>query len=248
MIKIITNCPTCDATLVRINSQIFCQNKSCDAQIFKKLTHFAKVMKIKGLGEKTLEKLPVESIEDIYTLPVETLIILLGDKVGLKLFTEIQHSRQADLATILESFSIPLLGNTAAVKICEIVDHIDDISEETCKQAGLGAKVTANLISYLDENFLQVSNLPFSYKSTKKEKQVFSKTVVITGKLNKYPSRNLAQEYLESIGFRVSESVTKNTDYLIDDEGIASTKRTKAENYKINVVTFEELLIKENIK
>lgn len=249
MLKIITNCPTCDSLLERVNNQLFCRNKSCEAQTFKKLEHFAKVMKIKGLGEKTLEKLPIAEIWELYEFTQRELEEFLGAKIGAKIASEIENSATADLATILQSFSIPLVGETAAKKLCSVVLDINEITAETCAKAGLGEKAANNLLTFLAENQELLSRLPFTFKSNATAKipgGLFCKTVVITGKLKNYSSRALAKSFLEERGFVVADSVTKNTDYLIDDEGVPSSKRTKAESYNIQVVTFEELINKEN--
>lgn len=250
MLKIITNCPSCGSLLERVNSQIFCRNKDCDAQFAKKLAHFVKVMKIKGLGEKTLDKLEINDISDLYELELDYFIAKLGEKIGTKIYDEVENSTRADLATVLQSFSIPLVGETASKKLCEVVSHVDEITAESCSKAGLGEKATNNLLTFLAEETELLSKLPFTFQSTAKRAISAPKglTVVITGKLNKFSSRDLCKQYLEELGVTVSDNVTKATNYLIDDEGKQSTKRSKAESYNIQVVSFEEFLIKENLK
>lgn len=249
MLKIITQCPACGAALERVNSQLFCRNKQCDAQTAKKLEHFAKVLKIKGLGEKTIQKLGITELWEIYDFGESELADVLGEKIGTKLENEILNSMNADLSTILESFSIPLIGNTAAKKICSVVDSIWDINEETCKKAGLGDKATANLLLFLTEEQGLLNQLPFSYKTIKQTQNSIStgKTVVMTGKLTDYSSRDVAKKLLESYGFKVADSVSKNTNYLIDEEGVESTKRKKAESLNIPILTIKQLFKKENI-
>jgi DNA ligase (NAD+) len=65
--------------------------------------------------------------------------------------------------------------------------------------------------------------------------------VVITGKLNDYKNRNEAKAYLEGLGFSVKPSVTKKTDYLVDEEGRKSSSRTKAESYGVTITSINEL-------
>ncbi len=247
MLKIIENCPSCDHTLERINNQLFCRNKQCNAQTAKKLEHFAKTMRIRGLGAKTIEKLNISEISQIYLLEEETLIELLGEKVGQKLNQEIVNSLNADLPTIIESFSIPLIGNTAAKKIAATVTSIWDITVEKCKEAGLGEKATVNLITFIEDEKELLNSLPFSYSSNKTINTIFRGSLVITGKLRDYSSRELAKAMLEKYGFKVTDSVTKNTNYLIDEEGVESSKRKKAESLNIPILTIKELLTKENI-
>lgn len=250
MLKIIENCPACDHPLERVNNQLFCRNKICSAQTAKKLEHFAKTLKIKGLGAKTLEKLGLTEIWEIYDLSDSELVSALGEKIGTKLEQEIANSLNADLATILESFSIPLIGNTASQKLCAVVSSLWDINEESCKEAGLGEKATINILTFLHDERELLNKLPFSYTNklpSSAEQSKLRGTVVITGKLNEFKSRDEAKNLLEKYGFKVTDSVSRNTTYLIDEEGAASTKRKKAESLNIPILTIKQLLQKENI-
>jgi DNA ligase (NAD+) len=65
---------------------------------------------------------------------------------------------------------------------------------------------------------------------------------VITGKLDDFKNRNEAGEYLRSLGFKVTTSISKNTDYLVDETGKSSSKRTKAESLNIPIVTIKQLV------
>jgi DNA ligase (NAD+) len=100
------------------------------------------------MGSRTVEKLGLSDITELFYLDSEQVVETLGsEKVALKLLDEIERSKSADLATVIASFSIPLVGSTASKKLCEVVTSVDEISYDTCKQAGLGDKVTQNLIS-----------------------------------------------------------------------------------------------------
>src|SRR5574340_1092551 len=100
-ILIPNNCPECGAELVRINDQLFCQNKACPAQINKKVEHFAKTLGIKGLGEKTIQKLFLESIPELYQLDLDELKEIVGEKTAVKLLDEIEKSKSSSFATVL---------------------------------------------------------------------------------------------------------------------------------------------------
>ena len=76
-VKILKNCPSCNSDLIRIKDQLFCKNKTCPAINYKQVINYAKVLKIKGLGEKTIEKLSLKSISDIYYLTEDNLHLLL---------------------------------------------------------------------------------------------------------------------------------------------------------------------------
>jgi DNA ligase (NAD+) len=238
-IKIPTNCPCCEYTLELVNDQLFCRNQACGAQLGKKLEHFCKTLGIKGMGAKTLEKLQLSDITEIYYLELDEIIAALGsEKIAVKLLDEINRSRNSDLATILPAFSIPLVGNTAAQKISKVVHSIDDITEEQCKQAGLGEKVTNNLISWLETDFQEMKEfLPFSFTvDNKPVANAIGKVVCITGKLASFKTKAEATKALENEGFKVTDSVTKQTNYLVDEDNKGSSKRIKADQLGITII------------
>jgi DNA ligase (NAD+) len=238
-IKIPTNCPCCEYTLELVNDQLFCRNQACGAQLGKKLEHFCKILGIKGMGAKTLEKLQLSDITEIYYLELDEIIKALGsEKIAVKLLDEINRSRNSDLATILPAFSIPLVGNTAAQKISKVVHSINDITQEKCKQAGLGEKVTNNLISWLETDFQEMKEfLPFSFTvDNKPVANAIGEVVCITGKLTSFKTKSEATKALENAGFKVTESVTKQTNYLVDEDNKGSSKRIKADQLGITII------------
>ena len=121
-IQIPVECPCCNSTLEFIGPQLYCRNLSCDAQVAKKIENMAKVLQIKGLGPKTIEKLQLNDITEVFYLDIDTVIKQLGsEKTASKLLDEIERSKTADLATVLAAMSIHLIGNTLATKICKVV-------------------------------------------------------------------------------------------------------------------------------
>ena len=248
-ITIPTHCPCCEYPLELVNDQLFCRNQACSAQLDKKLEHFCKTLSIKGMGAKTIEKLNLADITELYYLELDEMIESLGsEKVAVKLLDEINRSRSADLATVLPAFSIPLFGSTASTKLCQVVKSVDEISAETCKQAGLGEKVTNNLLSWLETDFQEMREfLPFSFKvNYVPVANANGKTVCITGKLTSYKTKAEAYKALEEAGFKVVESVTKTTDYLVDEDNKGSSKRTKADQLGITIIQNLTQFLKEN--
>jgi len=241
-----TTCPSCGSELELVKDQLFCRSKNCPAQSTKKVEHFAKTLKIKGLGPKTIEKLGLYSIPDIYTISSNEINAVIGEKLGSKLLDKIEESKQMDLATLLAAFSIPLIGTTAANKLTFVVSHIDEINEDSCLKAGLGPKACSNLMGWMATDFYgDLDSLPFDFKASEKSKTTVvenGKSVCITGKLNDYKNRTLAGDFLKSLGYKITSSVTKKTDFLVDEEGKQSSKRTKAESYGIPIVTIKELI------
>ena len=249
-IEIPTICPCCSYKLELVNDQLFCRNTACGAQLGKKVEHFCKTLGIKGMGPRSVEKLNLQDLTELFYLDADDVTQALGsEKTALKLLDEIDRARAADLATVLASFSITLVGATASQKICSVVDHIDQISYETCKQAGLGDKVSENLVGWLQTDFPDLREfLPFSFKSNRNSNTISntnSKTVCITGKLSSYKTKAEAYKALEIAGYKAVESVTKTTDYLVDEEDKASTKRKKAESLGVQIITNLNTFLKE---
>lgn len=247
-IEIPTECPCCNYPLELVNDQLFCRNTACSAQLNKKVEHFCKTLGIKGMGSRTVEKLGLSDITELFYLDAEQVVESLGsEKVALKLLDEIERSKSADLATVIVSFSIPLVGSTASKKLCEVVTSVDEISYDTCKQAGLGDKVTQNLVAWLETDFQEMREfLPFSFKSQNNSSTNSNqKTICITGKLSSYKTKAEAYKSLEEAGYTPVESVTKATDYLVDEEDKGSSKRKKAESLGITIITNLNNFLKE---
>jgi DNA ligase (NAD+) len=247
-IEIPTECPCCNYPLELVNDQLFCRNTACGAQLNKKVEHFCKTLGIKGMGSRTVEKLGLSDITELFYLDQEQVVDSLGsEKVALKLLDEIERSKSADLATVIASFSIPLVGSTASKKLCEVVTSVDEISYDTCKQAGLGDKVTQNLVAWLETDFQEMREfLPFSFKSQKSSNTNTNKqTICITGKLSSYKTKAEAYKSLEEAGYTPVESVTKTTNYLVDEEDKGSSKRKKAESLGITIITNLNNFLKE---
>ena len=244
MILIPKNCPVCESALERVKDQLFCRNSNCSAQSSKQILHFSKTMKIMGLGEKTLEKLELESINDIYNYTVEELKSILGEKIGTKLFNEIANSRIISLSTFINAFGIPLIGSSASAKLATVCKSLWDIDAKACKQAGIGDKATNNLLQWIIENREQYSDLPITTTvSEVTEPEDILYNVAITGKLEDYSSRAKAKQVLESKGIKVLSKLSSNASYLIcDQEDSRSSSYKKAVQLNIPVITMKNLL------
>lgn len=250
--KIITPdfCPCCDSKLERVQDQIFCRNQSCPAQLYKRVEHFTKTLGIKGFGPKTVDKLALDSIAEIYYLEFEDVAAALGsERMAEKLLSEIELSRKSSLDKVIAAFSIPLIGQTLSGRLCQVVDHIDDITPERCKEAGFGDKATANLIHWLETEFQEVREfLPFDFRASGKEAISANngKSICITGKLTSFKTKAEATAALQAAGYKVVDSVTKTTDMLVDEGDKGSDKRKKAEALGIPIITNLNDFLKEN--
>jgi NAD-dependent DNA ligase len=232
------------------NDQLFCVDTSCPAQLYKKVEHFTKTLGIKGFGPKTVDKLALDSIPEIYFLEFEDVAAALGsERMAEKLLIEIEQSRSASLDKVIAAFSIPLIGQTLAGRLCQVVEHIDDITPEACKTAGLGDKATANLISWLETEFQEVREfLPFDFRASGKEAISANngKSICITGKLASFKTKAEATTALQAAGYKVVDSVTKTTNLLVDEGDKGSDKRKKAEALGIPIITNLKDFLKEN--
>lgn len=237
MVEIPTQCPACGGLLTFVNMQLFCKNKDCSAQTLKQLIHFAKTLDIKGLGEKTLEKLDFESAFDIYEFSEGYFTDTLGFKLGGKLYQEIQTSKTKPFEVFLAAVGIPLVGPITANKLVGICEQIYDISRETCRQAGIGEKATQNLLDWLEEGEWQrCPNLNFS-----KETEVTKWVVCITGKLTSFKSKSTAETWLRELGCKVTSTVTKETNVLISEDGkTSSSKYQQALSKNLKILTISQ--------
>ena len=158
-------CPSCEYSLEWKNDMLYCTNILCPAQIQKRIEHFARSLKIKGLGPKSIEKLGITSLLDIYNLSYYTIkCALSSEKLAIKLLREINHSRKASMNDVLPAFSIPLIGKTAATKLSSKIKSLFDLDEDNCKAAGLGPKATESLLSWYSGEFEDsLKELPFDW-------------------------------------------------------------------------------------
>ena len=234
-----TSCPSCSSLIVVINNLLFCKNTSCGTKLHKKLEHFAKTLKIKGLGPKAIEKLGVTTSQELYLLTKDDLVSLLeSEKIGAKLFAELQVSKNVPMNVVIPALSIPLIGNTAAKKLATVCDTIHDINADTCESAGLGPKATDNLLSYLSENGIALLDHPFSFKFEKPQVVLAQKGVVcISGKLKSYKTKAEAAEILQQKGYDIRASLTRDVTLLVNESGIESQKTQKARDAGVQIIT-----------
>lgn len=245
MLSIPTNCPICDSTLERKKDQLFCNNKICEAKSSAALEHFAKTMGIKGLGPAALQKLDFESITDIYEADKAFYIDVLGEAIGSKVYEQIDNSVNQNFIIFLTALGIPKVGNATAEKLSNkygaslnaIVETVTRL-KETPKNVAEASfvqwfKDNTDIVEYFSE---------FEFKSQDKlHSESESKTVCISGKLKSFKTKAEAKPVLEALGFKVVDSITKTTSFLISEDAKHSDKVEKAKTYGIPIVTIEEL-------
>ena len=236
-----TNCPSCDSELEWVNDSLYCRNHLCPAQNAKAVEHFAKTMKIKGLGPASIQKLGWTCPSEIYLASVDSILASLGsEKVTNKLMGEIVNSFDAPLERLLPAFGIPLIGNTATRKLSETVSHITEINADTCERAGLGPKATHNLLEWMENELPYFQeHLPCSwYFSDTPSFPVVSKGIVcISGRLKSFKSKAEATTALNAAGYDVKSSLTKQVTHLVNEGGNESAKTRQARDTGVTIVT-----------
>ena len=229
-------CPSCGHSLEWENQLLYCRNPACGDQSSKKIEHFGKTLKIKGLGPATIESLVLESINDIYALSEFELIEgLASQKLGKKLFLEIENSKKAPLNILLAAFSIRLIGKTASEKLSAVCESIHDINEDSCAEAGLGPKATESLLEWIEEEY-PLLDIPHSFAFDKPVSRTSGGVVCISGKLKSFKTKAQASQALEQNGYTVKSSVTKDVTILINESGVESQKTQKARESGITIV------------
>lgn len=254
-----TTCPACGAHLVNEGVHIFCENTlSCKPQMVKTIVHFAgrEAMNIEGFSEKTaaqlFEKLEIRAISDLYKLEYDKLLTLekFGPKKAQNLLNSIEKSKECTLEAFMYSLGIPNVGVKTAKDLVRKFKTLDSIKvatfEELISVQDVGDIVARSIMEFFkEERVLSIINellelgVSPRYEEKQIEESIFQgKTIVVTGSLQNY-SRGSIKEKLESLGAKVSGSVSKKTDYVIVGED-AGSKYDKAKDLGVAILTEEE--------
>lgn len=257
-IEIPKNCPSCNSELSHDGVHIYCTNTiSCKPQIIKSIVHFASrdAMNIEGFSEKIAtqfyDNLDVKCISDLYKIKFEDLIKLdkFKEKKANNILESIEKSKECNLYNFIYSLGIKNVGLKTSkdiVKKYKTLDKIMNLSEEDLKEIyGIGDIIIEDILKFFNNN--EVVNeikklLEMGIKFIEENDSVIvdndflGKTVVITGTMKNF-SRNDIKKLLERFGAKISESVSKKTDYLIFGEK-AGSKFDKA--VSLNVKTLSE--------
>ncbi|EOU1912263.1 NAD-dependent DNA ligase LigA [Clostridium perfringens] len=252
-------CPACGAHLVHEGVHIYCENTlGCKPQMVKTIVHFAgrEAMNIAGFSEKTaeqlFEKLDIRDISDLYKLEYEKLLDLdkFGPKKAQNLLDAIEKSKDCTLEAFLYSLGIPNVGVKTAKDLVKRFESLENLEKATFEELvsvqDVGDIVARSIIEFFkEERTLKVINEllslgvnPHYEKKEVLESPFMGKTVVVTGTLENY-SRTSIKEKLESLGAKVSGSVSKKTDFVIAGEA-AGSKYDKAKSLGVTILNEEE--------
>lgn len=261
-------CPVCgrEARIRKENDveTLYCMNPDCVAKKIKSFSLFTSrdAMNIDGLSEATLEKFIamgfIHNFGDIFEIGKYKDQIVEMEGFGQKSFdnlmVSLEKAKKTTLAKVIYSLGITGIGLANAKVICKYFDddiekirHADE--EEISAIEGIGPVIAGSMADYFKsaENNQKLdhllSHLHLVHEETSAEQVFAGKTFVITGSVEHFSNRSEAKEFIEARGGKVTGSVTKKTDYLINnDKTSASSKNKKAQELGIPILSEEDFL------
>lgn len=251
-----TNCPSCDSDLLHFEDEVAlrCINPRCPAQIMEGLIHFASrdAMNITGLGPSIVEKLfaanLVKDVADIYRLKEDDFLFLEGvkEKSAAKLYQAIQASKENSAEKLLFGLGIRHVGSKASQLLLQHFHSIENLAqadpEEVASIESLGGVIAKSLQTYFATEGSEILlrelkeagvNLDYKGQTVVVDAALSGLTVVLTGKLERL-KRSEAKSKLESLGAKVTGSVSKKTDLVVAGAD-AGSKLQKAQELGIEV-------------
>lgn len=269
IVKTPLSCPICGSKTEFIGANLYCTGLDCEPQLQGKIEHFAsrQALNIDGLGKNTIatffNKGIVRNFLDLYRLEDKKEDILsiegFGEKKFNKILNGLEEAKKAPLSKVITALSIRLIGTSNAKTIANefvtmdtLLDaskHKDEFYKKVINLDGFGKEMTDSLVEFFSneqnrEIIQSLLKLGFTMKEdVPKEnninKSIYGKTFVITGTLSK--SRNEFKETIETMGGKVSGSVSKKTDYLLMGGGAeGSSKHKKAMENNITILSEKE--------
>lgn len=261
-------CPACGKQTViqDINNvqSLYCMNAECSAKQIKGFTHFVSrnAMNIEGLSEATLEKFIangyLKKLPDIFHLERYrdeiTALEGFGQKSYDNLMKSIETARTVSMAKFIYSLGISGIGLANAKMIAAHFDQdferiIHASEEELTEVDGIGEVLAKAFCDFFqDEQRMQVvkellKEITFEQEKTAVPQTLEGKTFVITGSVEQFANRNELKEFIEKSGGKVTGSVSKNTDYLINNDRMSnSSKNKKANELGIPILSEEDFI------
>ncbi len=262
-----TTCPVCHEKLEHLEEEVAirCLNPKCPAQLTEGLSHFVSrnAMNMSGIGPRVIKQLFEEGlvmdVADLYQLTLDQLLAL--DKVQQKsaenILEAIEKSKENSLERLLTGLGIRHVGTKAAKELAQHFKTMTALQEASIEQLleidGLGDIIAYSVKTYFEQpsvqeliQELQDSGVNMTYLGVTKDDSAASghvlsgKTVVLTGTLEQL-TRQDAKEKLESLGAKVTGSVSKKTDVVIAGHS-AGSKLTKANDLGIEVWSEQQFL------
>lgn len=255
------NCPICGEPTVIKDDFLYCSNPDCDGKFINHLDHFVgkKGLDIKGLSKATLQKLInwewVTSLKDIFHLYSYQNEWAKKDGFGSKsvmnILTAIEDSKDCELWQFISALSIPLIGSTYAKEIAKKCATWDDFRNTTdfLMWDGFGPEMSSSLLDFdyeeadelVKKEIIHLKNSLQNQQTV--ESNINGKIICITGSLNHFKNRSELKSFIEEHGGKVTDSVSKKTNYLINNDiNSNSSKNKKAHELNIPIITEDDLL------
>ena len=261
-------CPACngDTTLKDENGVqvLFCMNPECPAKQIKGFAHFVSrnAMNIDGLSEATLEKLIdmglIKSLPDLFHLNDHKDVIVnmegFGEKSFDNLIASVDAARNVSMAKFIYSLGISGIGlANAKVIVAHFNSDFDSIVNTDVNELtgidGIGEVLAAAFVDYFkDEKKLSMvkkllTEITFEKEEEKGEQTLEGKVFVITGSVEQFANRDELKNYIERLGGKVTGSVSKKTNYLINNDVTSnSSKNKKARELDIPILSEDDFI------
>ncbi len=262
----IETCPECGTVLQRKEGEAlhFCPNaEGCPPQIIGRIQHFIsrKAMDIEGLGGETVALLVrenlIEDYADLYTLKKEDVLPLerMAEKSAENLIQGIEASKAIPFERVLFGLGIRYVGETVAKTLVKAFKSIDVLAsasvEDLVNVDEIGERIAQSVVDFFqdEDNKERISrlqnyglNLEVSEEEMENQSQKLANlTIVISGVFEKV-SRKELQQLIEQHGGKNTSSISKKTDYLVAGDNMGPSKRTKAENFGVKIISEDEFL------
>ena len=260
--EIPNECPVCHQPVENIEGEVawYCINSSCPAQIIRNIEHYVSrgAMDIVGLGIKIVEQLVeaglVHDVADLYTLKRDALLALEGfkDKKADNLLEAIEVSKTQSLGRLITALGIHGIGEIAAEDLARRFDDLDALarasSEDLEAIEGFGPNMAEAVVDWfrIEKNRETVQKLKTAgvWPERSEAQQTAPQTLtglkfVVTGSLVDF-TREGIKEYISQHGGKVSDSVSKQTDYLVVGEN-AGSKLEKARDLGVTILSEAQL-------
>ena len=261
-------CPACgkETTLQDVNGvqSLYCMNEECSAKQIKGFSHFVSrnAMNIEGLSDATLEKFIangyLKKLSDIFHLErYRSEIITMegfGEKSYDNLVKSIEAARTVSMAKFIYSLGISGIGLANAKVIVAYFEEdfekiINATIDELIQIDGIGEVLAKAFVDFFKntQRMRLVKELlgEITFEQSKKtdESTLEGKVFVITGSVERFANRNELKDYIEQLGGKVTGSVSKNTDYLINNDRMSnSSKNKKANELGIPILSEEDFM------
>ena len=262
----ITNCPECNSFLIRNegDAKHFCPNiDGCPPQIAGRIQHYIsrKAMNIDGLGSETVALLVenglINNYADLYGLTVNQILPLerMAEKSAFNLIAGVEASKKIAFERVLFALGIRYVGETVAKKLAKHYKTVEALAiaseEELMNVDEIGSVIAKSVVSFFSVesnieiiNRLRAAGVQLKISDTELTGQtdlLQSNTFVVSGVFIRV-TRNELKQLIEKNGGRVASSISKKTNYVVAGDKMGPSKRTKAEDLGIPILSEDEFL------